>query len=184
MVSFPDDHNISQSNHGPIYHLNFLRFFPLGVWSDTRQAWGLVPFSGGVRGSSFVLLKSAMIKVYEEIWKSLHVSTITSFIDSFELQGSMLSLPVHYGLAIELLNIEVWTIIIWMVISWVTWPEGEGFDMVGAEYRNLPVVKMTVMAIIEEDLWINLVWSTDFLEMHHCLHIAIHVHIFRWCIVE
>ena len=56
--------------------------------------------------------------------------------------------------------------------------------MVGAEYTNGPVVKMAVLSIIEEDLWIYLVLSTDSLEMHNFLHPTIPVHIPRWCIVD
>ena len=101
-----------------------------------------------------------------------------------EPEGSILSLSVHSGLAIDPLQLEVWPIIIWLVISRVTSLEDEGFDVVGAEYMNGPVVKMAVMAIIEEDLWIELVFSKGSLEMHHCLHPTTPVHIPRWCIVD
>ena len=48
-----------------------------------------------------------------------------------ELQVSMMSLPVHYGLDIDILQIVVWNILIWLVIYWVTCLEDEGFDVVG-----------------------------------------------------
>ena len=49
---------------------------------------------------------------------------------------------------------------------------------------NVPIVKMSVVAIIEECLWIELVLSTDSLEMHRCLHTAIPVNVPRWCIAD
>ena len=74
---------------------------------------------------------------------------------------SILCLPVHSVLNVDLLYIEVWTIIIWLFISWVTRIDDEGFDLVKAKYMTGAVVKMAVMAIIEEDLWIENVWSKD-----------------------
>ena len=59
----------------------------------------------------------------------------------------MMSLPVHYDLDIEILQLEVWTIIIWLVIYWVTRLEDEGFDVVGELYINGPLVKMSAMEI-------------------------------------
>ena len=46
---------------------------------------------------------------------------------------------------------------IWLVISLVTRLEEEGFNVVGEEYINGPVVEMDTMDIIEEDPWIDLV---------------------------
>ena len=56
--------------------------------------------------------------------------------------------------------------------------------MVIVDYINNPVIKISDMSIIEEDLWIELVLSTDSLEIHHCLHPIIPVHIPIWCIVD
>ena len=36
--------------------------FSLGVWVAARQAWVLVSSSGGVSGTTFILLKALMIK--------------------------------------------------------------------------------------------------------------------------
>ena len=49
---------------------------------------------------------------------------------------------------------------------------------------NSPDVKMAAMAIIEDDLWIYLVCSTDCLEIHHFLHPSISVHITILFIVD
>ena len=62
----------------------------------------------------------------------------------------MLSLPDHTELAIYPLQIEVCPINIWLSIYLFTCLQDEGFDVVGAEYMNGPVVKMADMAIIEE----------------------------------
>ena len=43
---------------------------------------------------------------------------------------------------------------------------------------------MAYMAIIEEELWIELVCSTYCIEMHHCLCLAIPAHIPRSYIVD
>ena len=56
--------------------------------------------------------------------------------------------------------------------------------MVGSEYITVPLVKISVMAIVEEYLWIELVCPTYILETNHFLHPSIPVHIPRWCIVE
>ena len=61
----------------------------------------------------------------------------------------MMSLPVHYGLDIDILQLEVWTIIIWLVIYWVTRLEEGGFDVTVVEYMNGPLVKMSAMVTIE-----------------------------------
>ena len=49
---------------------------------------------------------------------------------------------------------------------------------------NGPVVKISIMDIIEEDLCVELVCSIDSIEMHHFLHTAIPVHIPRLCILD
>ena len=49
---------------------------------------------------------------------------------------------------------------------------------------NGPVTKMPVIYITGEDLCIELVCSTYSIEMYHCLHPTISVHIPIWCIVE
>ena len=49
---------------------------------------------------------------------------------------------------------------------------------------NGPVVKMAFISIIEEDPWIELVFSTDILEMNNFLHPTIPVHIPRWFIMD
>ena len=85
-------------------------------------------------------------------------------------------LPVHYGSwAIDPLQIYVWPIIIWLVISSVPRLLYEGFDTVITEFINGPTVKMAVMAIIEEDLWIDIFCSTDIIEINNCLRPTIPV---------
>ena len=101
-----------------------------------------------------------------------------------ELEGSMLSLSVHFGLSKNLLQIEVWTIIIWLVISWVTRLEAEEFDVVEADYMNGPVIEIAIMSIIWGEICIDLVCSTYSLEMHHCIHPTIPFHIPIWCILD
>ena len=91
----------------------------------------------------------------------------------------MLSLQVHYGLAIDPLQLDVCPIIIWLVIFCVTRLEDEGFDVVGLEYMNGPVFKISYMAVIEEYLWIDIFCSTDCLEMNRWRHPYIPVHIPR-----
>ena len=61
----------------------------------------------------------------------------------------MLSLPVHFGLDKEPLQLEVWSVIIWLVIYWVTRLEEGGFDVTVVEYMNGPLVKMSAMVTIE-----------------------------------
>ena len=69
-------------------------------------------------------------------------------VGNCELQGYMLFLPVHYGLAIEPLQLEVWPIIIWLVIYRVTRLEYEGFDAVGEESMNRTVKTIAAMEIM------------------------------------
>ena len=52
-TSCPDDHSILWINARSSYYFNLLRFYPLEVWADARQAWVLVSSSGGVRVARF-----------------------------------------------------------------------------------------------------------------------------------
>ena len=147
----------------------------LGCWCILQVGWGynLCFFEGIDDDRGWGEIKSS---------QCFHQYSIRAGI--CEIKGSMLYPPVHSILAIETLQIEVFSIIICPVISWVTYLEEEGFGVVGMEYINGPVVKISGIAIIEEDLWIELVWSTYSLEMYHCLHPTIPVHIPRRCIAE
>ena len=49
---------------------------------------------------------------------------------------------------------------------------------------NGKIAKISFMAIIEEDLRIELVLSTYILEMHYLLHPDIPIRISIWCIVD
>ena len=66
----------------------------------------------------------------------------------------MLYHPVHSCITIRVLEFHVWTVIIYMVMHIITCLEFEKLDVVFTKYVQCPIIKMAVMAIIEEHLGI------------------------------
>ena len=56
--------------------------------------------------------------------------------------------------------------------------------VMGLEKMCGPIIEVAVMAVKEEDLWIELAGSTGPTEETHCLHSAIPVHISRRRVVD
>ena len=89
----------------------------------------------------------------------------------------MLYLPFQFFYAVISLQLEVGPIIICLVVCGVSGIEDKLVDVVGLENICGPIIELSVMAIKEEDLLIDLDSSTSTTEETHCLHLAIHVHI-------
>ena len=132
-----------------------LRYTPLsplwefGLLQDRLGHWCLHQVGLGVQ-AFFVGIDD--YRVWVELksspcfnWYSIHVVVC-------EIEGSVLSLPVHSGLAIDPLQLEFWPIIMCMVISWVTHLEEKGFDVVLVEYMNGSVGNMVKIIPSKEEL--------------------------------
>ena len=72
----------------------------------------------------------------------------------------MLSLTFHFFYAVISLQLEVETIIIWLVVGGVAALEDKWGDVVGSDKMCGPIIKVAVIVIKEEDLWIELDSST------------------------
>ena len=71
-----------------------------------------------------------------------------------KLEGSTVSHPVHSCITRQIIELHVWTVIVWLVMHRITCLEYERMDFVFTEYFQCPIIKMDVMAIIEEHLGI------------------------------
>ena len=89
----------------------------------------------------------------------------------------MLCLPFHFFYAIISLHLEVGTIIIWLVVGGFTGLEDKWGDVLELDNMCGPIIKVSVMDVKEDDLWIKLPSYTGPTEETHCLHPAIHVHL-------
>ena len=98
--------------------------------------------------------------------------------------GSVLSLPFHFCYAIISLQLQVGPVITWMVVGGVTCLEYKLGDVVVSEKMCGPIIEVAVMAVKEEDLWIELASSIGPTEETNFLHPAIHVNISRRCVVD
>ena len=85
---------------------------PLGVWAAARQDKLVLSSSGGVRGTHFVFLMALVMKGGEESQKVSMFTPVHNSCGNLRTSGSMLSLPIQYGLAIYPLQLGVWSIII------------------------------------------------------------------------
>ena len=68
----------------------------------------------------------------------------------------MLFLPFHFFNAIISLQLEVGPVIIWLVVGGVACLEDKYGDVVGSEKMCGPIIKVSVMAVKKEDLWVQL----------------------------
>ena len=71
-----------------------------------------------------------------------------------KFDGSMLSLPFHFCYAVIYLQLQVGPVIIWLVVGGVACLEDKWGDVVGSEKMCGPIIKVAVIAVKEEDLWI------------------------------
>ena len=62
--------------------------------------------------------------------------------------------PVHYCITIQILELHVWTVIVRLVIHRIICLKDEILDVASTKYIQCPIIKMAVMAIIEEHLGI------------------------------
>ena len=89
----------------------------------------------------------------------------------------MLSLPFHFCYVVISLQLEFGHIIIWLVVGGVSGLEDKWVDVVGSKKMCGPIIEVAVMAVKEEDLWIDLASSKGPTEETNCLHPDIPVHI-------
>ena len=89
----------------------------------------------------------------------------------------MLSLPFQFCYAVIYIQIEAGTIIIWLVVGGVAGLEDKWGDVVGLEKMCGPIIEVSVMAVKEEDLGVDLASSTGPTEETRCLNPAIPFHI-------
>ena len=64
----------------------------------------------------------------------------------------MVSCPVHYCITIQIIELHVWTIIIWLVMHRITCLKDERLDVGSTKYIKWPIIKMSAMDTIEEQL--------------------------------
>ena len=107
LASYPDDHNIFWSNDGPNYDLNLICFFPFGSLLCCKTGLG---FGVLIRlGEGYRIFFPEGIDYYKG-WGDMEISPYFHqyiiHVSIFELQGSMLALPVHSGLAVD--NPSAW----------------------------------------------------------------------------
>ena len=105
-------------------------------------------------------------------------------VGSIKLYGSMLSLPFHFCYAVIYLQLEVGPIIIWLVVGVVASLEDKWGYLVLSEKMCGPIIKVSVMAVKEEEPWIELAISIGLTKETRCLHPDIPVHISRRCGVD
>ena len=91
--------------------------------------------------------------------------------------GPMLSLPYKFCYAVIYLQLKVGTIIIWLVVGGVAGLEEKWGDVVGSEKMCGPIIKVSVVAFKEDDLFIELARYTGPTKETHCIHPATPVHI-------
>ena len=89
----------------------------------------------------------------------------------------MLSLTFQFFYTVISIQLEVGLITIWIFVGGVAGIEDKWGDVVILEKMCGPIIKVAVMAVKEEDLWIRLSSSTGPTEYNHCLHPDIPVHI-------
>ena len=73
--------------------------------------------------------------------------------------GTMLLLPFQFFYAVIYLQLEVGPIIIGLVIGGVAGLEDKCGDVVGLENMCGSIIKVDIMAVKEEDIWIDLARS-------------------------
>ena len=66
----------------------------------------------------------------------------------------MLSRPVCSYITIQIVELHVWTVIVWMVMHRITCLKNERLDFVSTEYILCHIIKVDVVAIIEDHLGI------------------------------
>ena len=89
----------------------------------------------------------------------------------------MMSLTFNFCYAVISLQLEVGTIIIFLVFGGISGLDDKWVDVVIAKKMCGPFIKLSVTAVKEEDLWIQISSSTDTTEDTCCLHPFIPVHI-------
>ena len=89
----------------------------------------------------------------------------------------MMSLTFNFCYAVISLQLEVGTIIIWLVVGGVACLEDKWGDVVGLQNMCGPIIEVAVMAVKEEDVWVDLARPTVPTKEPCCLHPAIPVHI-------
>ena len=85
-----------------------------------------------------------------------HIHKNRIHVGSSRFDGSMLFLPFHFFNAIISLQLEVGPVIIWLVVGGVACLEDKYGDVVGSEKMCGPIIKVSVMAVKKEDLWVQL----------------------------
>ena len=89
----------------------------------------------------------------------------------------MMSLTFNFCYAVISLQLEVGTIIICLVVGGISGFEDKLADLVVSKKMCGPIIKVSVTAVKEEDLWIQISSSTDTTEDTCCLHPFIPVHL-------
>ena len=89
----------------------------------------------------------------------------------------MLYLSFQFWYAIISLQLEVGAIIIGLVVGGVVGLEDKWGYVVVSDKMCGPIIKVAVMDLKEEDLWIELASSTGTTDETHCLHPSIPIHI-------
>ena len=64
----------------------------------------------------------------------------------------MMSHQVHSCIIVQVIELRAWTVIVWLVMHRITYLEYELMGVVFTKYAQCPIIKMVVMAIIEEHL--------------------------------
>ena len=60
--------------------------------------------------------------------------------------------PVCSCITIQIIELCVWSVIVWIFVHRITCLKDEILDVVSTKYIQYPIIKMDVMAIIEEHL--------------------------------
>ena len=96
----------------------------------------------------------------------------------------MISHTVHYFITMKILELQVWTIVVWMIMLRVTCIQDERIYLVKPNNIQRPIIKMSVMAIIEEHLGIECIIEKPGGKMGHGFKPATAIHITRQRIVD
>ena len=64
----------------------------------------------------------------------------------------MVSHTVNYCITIQMIYLHVCTVIFWLVVYIITCLDYEILDVVSTKYAQCPIIKLDVMAIIENHL--------------------------------
>ena len=119
-----------------------------------------------------------MLKLIPHLYKNIiHVGRS-------KFRVSILSLPFQFFCAVIYLQLEVRPIIIWLVVGGSVSLEDKWGDVVGLDNMCVPIIKVAVISVKEEELLIDLASSTGPTEETHFLHPAIPVHISQRCVVD